>query len=122
LVALLLLWSIQPAPRPPQVEAQSTITQAPPAPPSTATMLTGLHQRMVADPNFMIAIQVEVPFTSSGQTWLRVPHSDAATATSLYIDEVGADYVCLVDAQGTTAARRCTRISNIISLAYLVNR
>ncbi len=81
--------------------------------PDSGGNLRGLLETLTSGET-QVTIQFGIPLTGGERTWI-VPDKNAGRQ----IAEIGDDYVCFSEPWNNGVRRRCTPLSNVVSISYV---
>ena len=86
------------------------------------TLFERIDLQIKNNQDFLVAIQFQTPIVENKSVWV-IPDSreKSGDEVSVYIGEIGDDYVCFDALRGSARYFECTPYSNIVSIRYLSN-
>lgn len=79
-----------------------------------------LNHQIANDQDFFIAIQFVTPLVGGEEVWLIPYRGEAPEDISVYINEIGDDYICFDSIRGSARYLECTPYSNIAGVWHLI--
>ncbi len=82
------------------------------------TLLLQLKQRVESERGFSVMIQFNMPLVGDEDTWIIGLWEEGEPLRAF--SQVGSDYVCFDESRGGARFERCTPLTNIVGVSYLV--